>query len=155
VTVDEFLEKWEGSGANERANTQLFINDLCHLLNVPPPRPARPDTALNDYVFERYVVKKEIDGTQSHGWIDCYKKDAFILEAKQGSEADRKAVERGQGDSLRDLFGQTAEERFKRGMATIICPIRRFFETRRTSRRGMRSSIGIAALSCVTSTENL
>lgn len=117
MTVDEFLDKWLDSGGSERANTQLFLNDLCSLLDVPPPRPARAHDSLNDYVFERHVIKKEIDGAKSHGWIDCYKRDAFILEAKQGSETDRAAVERGEGDTLEDLFGQTAEQRFKRGMA--------------------------------------
>jgi hypothetical protein len=117
MTVEEFIAKWQPSGGNERANTQLFISDLCALLEIEAPRPTLSATARNDYVFERHVVKTEIDGTTSNGWIDCYKRDSFILEAKQGSEADQKAIEAGQGDSLRDLFGQTAADRFKRGMA--------------------------------------
>lgn len=117
MTVEEFITKWEPSGGNERANTQLFIADLCTLLGVEQPQPTQSDTGRNDYVFERHVVKTEIDGTTSNGWIDCYKRDSFILEAKQGSAADIQAVDAGQGNSLRDLFGQTAAERFKRGMA--------------------------------------
>jgi hypothetical protein len=117
VTVDEFIEKWRVSGGNERANTQLFVNDLCALLGASSPQPTQTDMAANDYVFERHVVKTEIDGTTSNGWIDCYKRDCFILEAKQGSDKDREAVDAGHGDSLRDFFGQTAAERFKRGMA--------------------------------------
>ncbi|HZG45773.1 MAG TPA: DNA methyltransferase [Allosphingosinicella sp.] len=117
MTVDEFIAKWGASGGNERANTQLFVSDLCALLGVPAPQPTRSDTAQNDYVFEKHVIKTEIDGTTSNGWIDCYKRDSFILEAKQGSAADIEAVEKGQGDSLRDFFGQTAAERYKRGMA--------------------------------------
>lgn len=117
MTVDEFIEKWKPSGGNERANTQLFVNDLCAVLGVPSPQPTQADTAANDYVFERHVVKTEIDGATSNGWIDCYKKDCFILEAKQGSDRDRAAFEAGEGESLRDFFGQTAAERFKRGMA--------------------------------------
>lgn len=117
MTVDEFISDWKKSGGNERANTQTFINDLCELLGVQRPRATQSDMAANDYVFERHVVKTEIDGTESNGWIDCYKRDCFILEAKQGSDADIKAVDAGQGDSLRDFFGQTATERFKRGMA--------------------------------------
>jgi len=117
VTVDEFIAKWQVSGGNERANTQLFVADLCELLGVERPQPTQSDTGRNDYVFERHVVKTEIDGATSNGWIDLYKRDCFILEAKQGSAADLAAVEAGQGDSLRDLFGQTAAERFKRGMA--------------------------------------
>jgi hypothetical protein len=117
VTVDDFIAKWGASGGNERANTQLFVSDLCALLGVKAPQPTRSDTARNDYVFEKHVIKTEIDGTTSNGWIDCYKRDSFILEAKQGSAADIEAVEKGQGDSLRDFFGQTAAERYKRGMA--------------------------------------
>jgi hypothetical protein len=117
VTVDEFIAKWGPSGGSERANTHLFIADLCTLLGVEGPQPTLSDPDRNDYVFERHVVKTEIDGTASNGWIDCYKRDCFILEAKQGSEADIAAVEGGHGDSRRDLFGQTAADRFKRGMA--------------------------------------
>lgn len=117
MTVDEFIAKWEPSGGNERANTQLFITDLCALLGVDAPQPTLPDTQRNDYVFEKHVVKTEIEGSTSNGWIDLYKRDAFILEAKQGSQADMRAVDSGHGDALRDFFGQTAAERFKRGMA--------------------------------------
>lgn len=117
VTPDTFIAKWSPSGGNERANTQLFVTDLCALLGVAPPNPTVSDVSRNDHVFERHVVKTEIDGTTSNGWVDCYKRDCFILEAKQGSIADREAVDAGRGDSLRDFFGQTAAERFKRGMA--------------------------------------
>lgn len=117
MDAEEFVRKWRPSGGNERANTQMFITDLCELLGVEPAQPTLSDTGQNDYVFERHVIKTEIDGTSSNGWIDCYKRDCFILEAKQGSAADIAAVESGRGNSLRDFFGQTAAERFKRGMA--------------------------------------
>ena len=117
MDAEQFIAKWQPSGGNERANTQLFINDLCALLGVASPQPTLSDTLANDYVFERHVIKTEIDGTTSNGWIDCYKRDSFILEAKQGSGADIAAVEAGRGESLRDFFGQTAAERYKRGMA--------------------------------------
>lgn len=117
MTADEFIAKWQLSGGNERANTQLFVADLCALLGVAAPQPTMSDTARNDYVFERHVIKTEIDGATSNGWIDAYKRDCFILEAKQGSAADIAAVESGQGEAYRDFFGQTAADRFKRGMA--------------------------------------
>lgn len=117
MTVEDFIAKWQGSGGNERANTQLFVSDLCHLLGVEPPQPTLPDTQRNDYVFERHVIKTEIDGTTSNGWIDCYKRDSFIMEAKQGSAADIAAVDAGENAAMRDFFGQTAIDRFKRGMA--------------------------------------
>ena len=70
------------------------------------------NVALNDYVFERSVFQDNGDGTTSFGRIDCYKCDCFILEAKQGSEADRAAAERGEDDL--DLFGQTATARMNK-----------------------------------------
>lgn len=59
---------------------------------VEPPHGSRTDDAQNDYVFERRVFQDNGDGTVSFGRIDCYKRGAFILEAKQGSEADRSAA---------------------------------------------------------------
>ena len=113
--VERFIAQWRDTGGSELANTQSFINGLCRLIGVEPPRGSRTDDAQNDYVFERRVFQDNGDGTVSFGRIDCYKRGAFILEAKQGSEADRAAAERGEDDL--DLFGQTASARLKRGTA--------------------------------------
>jgi hypothetical protein len=113
--IDEFIAHWRDTGGSELANTQSFINGLCRLIGVEPPHGSRTDDAQNDYVFERRVFQDNGDGTVSFGRIDCYKRGSFILEAKQGSEADRAAAERGEDDL--DLFGQTASARLKRGTA--------------------------------------
>nr|WP_166175715.1 class I SAM-dependent DNA methyltransferase [Altererythrobacter segetis] len=113
--IESFIAHWRSTGGSELANTQSFINGLCHLIGVPPPDGSRTSDAHNDYVFERRVFQDNGDGSQSFGRIDCYKRDSFILEAKQGSEADRAAAERGEDDL--DLFGQTASTRLKRGTA--------------------------------------
>lgn len=113
--IDKFIADWRDTGGSELANTQSFINELCRLLGIDPPVGSRVDDARNDYVFERRVFQDNGDGTQSFGRIDCYKRDCFILEAKQGSEADRAAAGRGEDDL--DLFGQTASTRIKRGTA--------------------------------------
>ena len=113
--VEQFIAEWRDTGGSELANTQSFVNALCRLIGVEPPRGSRTDDAQNDYVFERRVFQDNGDGTVSFGRIDCYKRGAFILEAKQGSEADRAAAERGEDDL--DLFGQTASARLKRGTA--------------------------------------
>ncbi|MFY7835781.1 MAG: class I SAM-dependent DNA methyltransferase [Novosphingobium sp.] len=115
VDVDQFIEHWKHTGGSELANTQSFINGLCHLIGVEPQHGSRVDDASNDYVFERRVFQDNGDGTQSFGRIDCYRRDCFILEAKQGSEGDRAAAGRGEDDL--DLFGQTASARLKRGTA--------------------------------------
>jgi hypothetical protein len=113
--LEQFIAAWRDTGGSELANTQSFINGLCRLIGAEPPRGSRTDDAQNDYVFERRVFQDNGDGTASFGRIDSYKRGAFILEAKQGSEADRAAVERGEDDL--DLFGQTASARLKRGTA--------------------------------------
>jgi Fe2+ or Zn2+ uptake regulation protein len=113
--VDLFIDEWRHTGGSELANTQSFINGLCRLIGVESPRGSRIDDVQNDYVFERRVFQDNGDDTASFGRIDCYKRGSFILEAKQGSEADRAAAERGEDDL--DLFGQTASARLKRGTA--------------------------------------
>lgn len=53
--IMQFIERWEVSGAAERANYQLFLSELCSVIGVPHPDPATPDNSLNAYVFERSV----------------------------------------------------------------------------------------------------
>ncbi|MBK7462308.1 MAG: class I SAM-dependent DNA methyltransferase [Betaproteobacteria bacterium] len=66
-----------------RANYQLFIADLCALLELPKPDPAQDDTRDNAYVFERRVIFKHGDGGSSNGFIDCYRRGSAIIEAKK------------------------------------------------------------------------
>lgn len=54
-TLDTFLAKWAASGAAERANAQLFVAELCTLLQVDPPQPKTPDESANTYVFEKTI----------------------------------------------------------------------------------------------------
>ena len=84
--LEDFLTRWEASGAAERANYQLFLSDLCDLVGVPRPEPTRPDDSNNGYVFERAVTFQNPDGSTSAGRIDLYKRGCFVLEAKQGSD---------------------------------------------------------------------
>jgi hypothetical protein len=113
--IESFVAEWALTGGSELANTQSFVNGLCALIGVDPPKGSRTDDSHNDYVFERRVFQKEADGTESFGRIDAYKRHCFVLEAKQGSDADRKAAEHGEADL--DIFGQTAAARLKRGTA--------------------------------------
>ena len=43
AALDEFFRRWEASGAAERANYSIFLNELCDLLEVPRPDPAGPE----------------------------------------------------------------------------------------------------------------
>lgn len=86
--LNHFIRRWAASGAAERANYQLFLTELCQLLEVPSPQPTRDQDSENAYVFERNVHFREDDGSTSIGRIDLYKRGAFVLEAKQGSDAE-------------------------------------------------------------------
>ena len=81
--VEAFVARWQFAGGSERANYQLFLTELCALLELPLPEPACDDTRDNAYVFERRVVIKQPDGSANNGFIDLYKRGCFVLEAKQ------------------------------------------------------------------------
>src|SRR5687767_7603934 len=85
-TVSSFITRWKNSAAAERANYQLFLSELCELVEVPRPEPAQADDEQNAYVFERAVTFHNGDGSTSTGRIDLYRRGCFVLEAKQGSE---------------------------------------------------------------------
>jgi hypothetical protein len=85
--VDKFITRWQSAGGSERANYQLFVHELCNRLELPTPDPAREDTRDNAYVFERRVTFRHGDGTESPGFIDCYRRAAFVLEAKKVKRA--------------------------------------------------------------------
>ena len=81
--VNAFISRWRDSGGTERANYQLFLTELCALLDLPQPDPASNDTADNAYVFERRVTIRKPDGSENRGYIDLYRRGCFVLEAKQ------------------------------------------------------------------------
>ena len=83
LTPAQFIAKWAKASGSERANYQLFITGLCDLIGVEQPDPAREDTRDNAYVFERRVQFAHGDGGESRGFIDCFKRCAFVLEAKK------------------------------------------------------------------------
>ena len=81
-----FIERWAASGAAERANHQLFITELCGIIGVAHPQPASENPHENAYVFEKRVPSAH--GTTN--FIDLYKRNCFVLEAKQGSNKQKK-----------------------------------------------------------------
>ncbi len=115
MTPHAFVERWRGSGAAERANYQLFLAELCDVLDLPRPDPTRPDAAENGYVFERDVTFEYPDGTTSLGRIDLYRRGCFVLEAKQGApESD--AADAAARPALAEATRIAARER-KKGTA--------------------------------------
>lgn len=83
--IEIFIRRWAQSSA-ERANFQSFAGELCDVLGVDRPGPATGDPARDRYRFEYPVRFSHPDGSTSTGSIDLYRRDAFVMEAKQGSD---------------------------------------------------------------------
>jgi hypothetical protein len=108
MELGEFIDRWFGrEGGAERANYQMFLSELCQTLDLPIPDPK--GQGLENYVFEAPVKSQAVLGTKGTGRIDLYKKDCFILEAKQSqvkpgeaipADAPEEALE-----TVTDLFG--------------------------------------------------
>src|SRR5919107_749154 len=83
-SVETFITRWTArEGGAERANYQMFLSELCDVIGVARPEPSGQERELNRYVFERAVRPRDSDTTTAPKRIDLYKKNAFILEAKQ------------------------------------------------------------------------
>src|ERR1700716_2280616 len=90
--MEAFIKRWqEREGGQERANYVSFINELIALLGLDRRDPANATHENNDYVFER-AVKKHRDEGDTQGRIDLYKKNSFVLEAKQSRLKGAKKV---------------------------------------------------------------
>ena len=88
--------RWDAAGPRERSNAHLYIVELCDALGVERPRPAGTGY---EFEYPLHVVGRE-DGLESCNFIDLYKQDCFVLEAKQ------KGRERTNDILLRKAFGQ-------------------------------------------------
>jgi hypothetical protein len=78
--IESFISRWAHSGAAERANYQMFLSELCDLLEVPRPDPTSPDPEKNLFVFDRAITRMAPDGTSVTNYIDFYKAAHFVLE---------------------------------------------------------------------------
>ena len=56
-----------------------------------PPAPRPHPTPEQSYEFERLITFRHGDGSTSAGRIDCYRRGAFVLEAKKLKAAARAA----------------------------------------------------------------
>ncbi len=116
------------SGGSELANYQLFIIGLCEALELDRPAMAQEANELNDYVFERRVDFKHPDGSRTAGRIDCYKRGAFILEAKQSGKRKTRKLDADQlallpEDALQQKSGQA--KRGTRGWDQVMLEARK------------------------------
>jgi hypothetical protein len=114
ANLDSFIARWTaGDGGQERANYQLFLSELCDVLEVPRPDQASHDALLNAYSFERAVTFREPDGSTARGRIDLYRRGSFVLEAKQSRRpGTEKAAQSG-------LFDPEPEETAALGRRTV------------------------------------
>ncbi|MEI6506149.1 MAG: DNA methyltransferase [Planctomycetota bacterium] len=81
--LDAFIARWGTSAGAERANYQIFLAELCDVLGVPRPEPSVADEAANRYVFDKAVTFQNPDRKTSTGYIDLYRRGAFVCETKQ------------------------------------------------------------------------
>ena len=103
--VESFVGRWTArEGGAERANYQMFLSEFCDVVGVARPEPAGAERRHNDYVFERAVRPRESDGGHAPKRIDLYKRDCFILEAKQSRLPSRK----NENPSQLSLIDETA-----------------------------------------------
>lgn len=131
--IDSFISRWENSGAAERANYQMFLSELCDILDVPRPDPTSPDPAKNLHVFDRAITRVNPDGSSVTNYIDLYKARHFVCETKQGSS------ESG-GDILSPPSLPTKTGHGKRGTAAFDKALERAFH----QGRGYITSLPVA-----------
>ena len=85
MDIEAFIDRWNHCrDAAEHSNAQSYLKEMLVALGLPAPDPAGVRSRENDYVFER-AVRSSIDASGQSNWIDLYKRNCFILEAKQSS----------------------------------------------------------------------
>ncbi|WGM46834.1 hypothetical protein KOAAANKH_01708 [Brevundimonas sp. NIBR10] len=84
MNADAFIANWSTASVSERAQYQSFVSQLCRVLGVPAPDDDRPGD--RDYGYERAVRFRHDDGNSHTGFIDCYRRGSFVLEAKQSDK---------------------------------------------------------------------
>jgi hypothetical protein len=113
--LERLIADAKASGGSEMANYQLFVIGLTEALGLERPKMAGEANQFNDYVFERRVDFKHPDGSRSAGRIDCYKRGAFVLEAKQSAKRQTKRPDTDQLHLLPEDAMQSKPGQAKRG----------------------------------------
>ncbi len=115
-SIETFISRWQNSGAAERANYQMFLSELCTLLDVPRPDPTSPDPEKNLHVFDRAITRVNPDGSSVTNYIDWYKAGHFVLETKQGVSAEEPTTQKiGHGKRGSVAFDKALERAYHQG----------------------------------------
>jgi methylase of polypeptide subunit release factors len=85
MTPYDFIKKWQGTKLTESAAAQSHFNDLCALLDHPPPSPETAEWLC----FERGAEKTG----GGDGWADVWKRGCFGWEYKGPGRNLEKAYE--------------------------------------------------------------
>ena len=107
LAAAEFIERWAPAEAAERASYQTFLTELTQLLRLPPILTQGMEGA-EAYCAEKPVKFFNAEGNYTTRRIDLYKRDCFVLEAKQGANAKPEDV------SQIELFGDTPSANARR-----------------------------------------
>ena len=107
--IEGFIGKyWGKPGGAERATYQMFLTELAQLLGAPTPDPGASGE-LGDYQFEGPVRSEAVFLSRSKKRMDLYKRDCFVLEAKQSQLKPGEVLPADPPDEVlepvRDLFG--------------------------------------------------
>ena len=108
MAISAFIDKyWGKAGGGERANYQMFFTEFTQALGLPVPN--AKGQGLGEYEFEAPVSSAAVYSGKGTKRIDLYKRDCFILEAKQSrlGEGERQPDEPPPEitETVFDLFG--------------------------------------------------
>lgn len=70
MSPEKFIEIWTKNDLTERGGAQPYIEDLCSLIGIDPPRSSK------DFCYEK-DLEKALGGK---GWADVWKRGHFGLE---------------------------------------------------------------------------
>jgi hypothetical protein len=105
--VAEFVDRWAPAEAAERATYLTFLSEFTRLLRLPSI-PGQGMEGAEAYCAEKPVKFFNADGSYTTRRIDLYRRDCFVLEAKQGANARPEEVDQA------ELFGDTASAKARR-----------------------------------------
>ncbi|MBE9011347.1 hypothetical protein IQ250_14130, partial [Pseudanabaenaceae cyanobacterium LEGE 13415] len=69
--IELFINRWQNSSGNERANYQMFFSELCDALGVSRPD-VKGSVPGDPYCFDKDITIYHPSGKKTPGYIDVY-----------------------------------------------------------------------------------